>query len=137
VLDSPFSRLTDLMLEIVVSQRLPIPKVRRCWLLVSQEGGSWASAFLLAGHTRCSWAVVVCVHTCIEHKLSCIAVDRCACWLLFICICGQPAPAYTQGGALLVVHQLSCVAVDSCACWHAYHLQCGQTVPAHTQGGAL
>ncbi|KAF6254056.1 Alpha/Beta hydrolase protein [Scenedesmus sp. NREL 46B-D3] len=27
VLDSPFSRLTDLMLEIVVSQRLPIPKV--------------------------------------------------------------------------------------------------------------
>lgn len=28
VLDSPFSRLTDLMLEIVVSQRLPIPKVR-------------------------------------------------------------------------------------------------------------
>jgi hypothetical protein len=28
VLDSPFSRLTDLMLEIVVSQRLPIPKVK-------------------------------------------------------------------------------------------------------------
>jgi pimeloyl-ACP methyl ester carboxylesterase len=30
VLDSPFSRLTDLMLEIVVSQKLPIPKVWLC-----------------------------------------------------------------------------------------------------------
>lgn len=29
VLDSPFSRLTDLMLEIVVNQKLPIPRVGR------------------------------------------------------------------------------------------------------------
>jgi len=52
VLDSPFSRLTDLMLEIVVSQRLPIPKVSQrlrlhpvgvsagnqllCWLMASR-----------------------------------------------------------------------------------------------------
>jgi hypothetical protein len=50
VLDSPFSRLTDLMLEIVQQQKLPIPKV--CAQLGATAGQSSQSSRQL--HVACS-----------------------------------------------------------------------------------
>jgi hypothetical protein len=102
VLDSPFSRLTDLMLEIVVSQRLPIPKVSRCCFPLTLS--SWHNASSTSFHAlllSCLHVEMLCMH---------LAVCSASAHSMLIKITAFCAASAAAGDAE------ACAQVDACQC---------------------